>query len=127
MRGFIGISRQVLDSGPQRLYDKSGCFYTCEHRSFDLKVVANNIMQIGTIADRNYTHKVLFYASPQGEEVRTETYIYDFYNLIGDIGGVLGLLLGASLLSVYDETKDFCVKWWQKRNVHAEESKEDVE
>ena len=28
--------------------------------------------------------------------------VYDFYNLIGDIGGVMGLLLGTSFISLYD-------------------------
>ena len=35
----------------------------------------------------------------------TEVESYDFYNFMGDVGGVFGLLLGWSLLSAYDGCK----------------------
>ncbi len=33
---------------------------------------------------------------------------YDLNNVIADIGGYLGLLLGASILSIYNYLYDFC-------------------
>ena len=30
-------------------------------------------------------------------------YVHDFYSFFADIGGYIGLLLGSSLLSLYDE------------------------
>ena len=30
-------------------------------------------------------------------------YVHDFYTFFADIGGYMGLLLGSSLLSLYDE------------------------
>ena len=45
----------------------------------------------------------------QATPVETEIYIYDFNNLIGDVGGILGLLLGASLMSAIDFVIN-CVK-----------------
>ena len=43
----------------------------------------------------------MFFAKSEVIQER-EVLVYDFYDLIGDIGGYLGLLLGASLLSIYD-------------------------
>ena len=34
--------------------------------------------------------------------MREHVYAYDFWNLISDFGGYLGLLLGYSLLAFYD-------------------------
>ena len=42
---------------------------------------------------------------------RTQYVTYDSQNLIADIGGYLGLLLGQSLLSFYDSAKEL----WQAR------------
>jgi hypothetical protein len=37
----------------------------------------------------------------------SETVIYSFESLIGDVGGSLGLLLGASILSIYDDLIEY--------------------
>ena len=50
------------------------------------------------------------------DRIETENYIYDFYNMIGDVGGVLGLLLGASIMSLYDDL----IKYVEKKRRRAE-------
>ena len=47
------------------------------------------------------TSLVLF-LSPESIVHQTEVLSYDFYDLIGNIGGFLGLLMGASILSLWD-------------------------
>ena len=39
-----------------------------------------------------------------------ETYVYDTGSLIGDVGGYLGLFLGASTLSLYQMGQNFMVR-----------------
>ena len=53
--------------------------------------------------------------------------MYDFNNLIADIGGYLGLLMGQSILALYDLGADYvktCLLWYRKyfrvcRKCHA--------
>jgi hypothetical protein len=44
-------------------------------------------------------------------EVREELKLYGFSNFVADVGGSLGLLLGASLLSIFD----WCVEFLDAR------------
>ncbi len=53
---------------------------------------------------------VWFYLAPGGLIVEKEILVYDFYDLIGNVGGFLGLFLGVSVLSIYDGINDS----WQK-------------
>ena len=61
------------------------------------------------------THTQIYLTS-MADRIETENYIYDFYNMIGDVGGVLGLLLGASIMSLYDDL----IKYVEKKRRRAE-------
>ena len=58
------------------------------------------------------TSLVLF-LSPESVIHQTEVLAFDFYDLIGNIGGFLGLFLGASILSMWDivtsRAKKMCI------------------
>ncbi len=38
-------------------------------------------------------------------QATSEVLAYDFYDLVGNVGGFLGLFLGVSILSLYDGAK----------------------
>ena len=40
-------------------------------------------------------------------EIKEEIVLYNFNNFIGEVGGHLGLLLGCSILSLYDSVYDY--------------------
>ena len=46
--------------------------------------------------------------------VRKQYVIYDFNSFIADVGGFMGLLLGFSLLSIYDEIEGLIKKLKKK-------------
>jgi hypothetical protein len=52
-----------------------------------------------------------FFLSPNGVTRRMEVLVYDANYLIGNIGGFLGLFLGASLLSIYDSILEKALKF----------------
>ncbi len=35
----------------------------------------------------------------------SEALVYDFYDLVGNVGGFLGLFLGVSILSLFDDAR----------------------
>jgi hypothetical protein len=55
--------------------------------------------------------EVLF-TSMQVSEIR-EIVTYTWANFLGDLGGVLGLFLGASLFTVMEFVEFFFVLWWK--------------
>jgi len=63
--------------------------------------------RVEKLANKGEPFHLLFalYLSPNGVIISKETMAYDFQDFIGDVGGFLGLFLGASLLSVYDEVR----------------------
>ena len=55
-------------------------------------------------------HVDMFFAKSEVIQER-EVLIYDFYDMVGDVGGYLGLLLGVSLLSIYEVIVNFGMKY----------------
>ncbi len=80
-----------------------GCYYSCEYTSYSSRVTFENAFADAPGVDEaGFAVQAWVHLSPKATEVRTEIVVYDFYSLIGDIGGVMGLLLGTSFLSLYD-------------------------
>ena len=55
----------------------------------------------------DYKLTLYFTKAEVTEEVEFE--VYDYNNLIADIGGFLGLLLGVSCVAIYDFLVNFCL------------------
>ncbi len=86
----------------------AGCYYSCYYTSYSSKVTfENRFADDPSIDQANFTVQTWIHLSPKATEVRTEIVVYDFYSLIGDIGGVMGLLLGTSFISLYDIVQEF--------------------
>ena len=47
-------------------------------------------------------------------DVLEEKPLYDSNNFVADVGGYLGLLLGASVLTIYQDILDFLLKKWTR-------------
>lgn len=45
---------------------------------------------------------MIFYFREPVVETRKQVYIYGFVNFVAEVGGYMGLLLGMSLLSIYE-------------------------
>ncbi len=57
---------------------------------------------------------VFLFLSSGGVPYEEEVLVFDFFDLIGNIGGFLGLCLGASILSMFDEGKRITDRLLQK-------------
>ncbi len=54
------------------------------------------------------------YLAPGAIPVETEVQVFDFLDLVGNVGGFLGLLLGASILTIMDGLKEATEKYLTK-------------
>jgi hypothetical protein len=62
------------------------------------------------------TYVVHLYLSEGSLQYQEEVLVFDFNDLVGNVGGYLGLLLGTSLLSMLDWSHD-AARYLNKRNV----------
>ena len=56
--------------------------------------------------------------------IAKDVVFYDGYDTIGDIGGYMGLLLGASLLSIYDSVSELLKSIFKKKRKEGQLSSE---
>ena len=63
---------------------------------------------------------VAFFFSETHLEVRRDIYIYEMENFVAEVGGFLGLLLGASIFTVFDMTMEYVKK---KKLLQSEKSR----
>ena len=81
-----------------------GCLPSCQRNEFTANVV-NRAERPSKPA--GFFAVSFFYASGRYVE-KTYYYVYDWVHLLADLGGYMGLLLGFSLLSIYDGIKGLC-------------------
>ena len=78
-----------------------GCFTSnCDYVSY--QVLKQDRDVLGNMAKNGSTVVQLILQKPLKTTVYKHMMAYGFSNFVADFGGYLGLLLGASLLSIYD-------------------------
>ena len=108
MRNLNKILVELKHADDKTIYELTGCLASCERHEyqgfeyyrFDVTsqrcdILAAKGLPCGLtlkpeINDRSYEEKVQYV-------------VYDFNSFIADVGGFMGLLLGFSMLSIYDE------------------------
>ena len=75
----------------------TGCLSACKKYKIDL-------MNEDVSGEVNTTEAHLIFAINDGYFIEEEQYmIYDFNSFVADTGGYMGLILGCSFLSIYDQ------------------------
>ncbi len=69
------------------------------HQEYKIKAMESGVNEWSR---HNYSLGLSIYLSPEGLKERTEVLQFDALDLVGNIGGFLGLLLGWSALSVLE-------------------------
>jgi hypothetical protein len=108
------------------IFENMGCLSSCKKTKYILNPLS------GLVTKNKYSpnrFKIkLFFSSGRYNE-KTQYWIYDMNNLIADIGGYLGLLLGYSLLSLYNRMVENIVSRFEDhhQNKSPKENSEDIE
>ncbi len=83
---------------------RTGCLRPCVHQTFTFNrrfLVSRSFLSSAGAGIENITVVGIGLYSANARNV-TETYLYSVTNLVGEVGGAMGLFLGVSLVSMYD-------------------------
>ena len=99
---FANISKEFEEADANAVYEKTGCLASCEKDEYN-PIVADKMTEV--MKEPYDTH--LDFRMMVGSYQEMEQYLlYDSDSFIADVGGFMGLLLGFSVLSIYNEIVD---------------------
>ena len=106
---FANISIEFEEADANAVYEKTGCLASCEKDEYN-PMVADKMTEVRKEVE-GYTgipwDTQLDFRMMAGSYLEMEQYlVYDSDSFIADVGGFMGLLLGFSVLSIYNEIVD---------------------
>ena len=102
-RFFENIYFLLVQSVLQEIVKTTSCRPPCSYTEyrFDKKP--------SVFGENNVTRELVLWLSTPYMLLETEQYLYPFKSLVADVGGILGLFLGFSLMTVWDIIDMFTV------------------
>merc|ERR1712061_542020 len=95
----------MTDKSEDEIYNLTGCIPLCKRDEIHVESTGDFNKRIYPSKNSKLTLTFIF---KDGSYQEVQEYIvYDIYSFIADVGGYLGLLLGYSLLSIYQDV----TKW----------------
>ena len=113
LRSLANITSRFTQSNAKEIYETTGCLACCERDEY--KTLDGVLTQ--KLSDPIKDLHITFLIASGSYEEKEEYLLYDSQSFMADIGGFLGLLLGWSLFSIYNELVDLVVrfKYWMTR------------
>ena len=99
---FADISNEFEEADANTVYQKTGCLASCEKDEYH-DMVANKMTENRKAPHDTHLDFRMMVASYQEME---QYLLYDSNSFIADVGGFMGLLLGFSVFSIYNEIVD---------------------
>ena len=113
------FSYTMMKLSGEKISNMTKCPSSCDRNTFEVRPIytKDNFVNKAILNSTNIPDEVVmanfFYSSTVYDE--QEQYLaYDTNTLFSDVGGTLGLLLGHSFLSCYDELKEIAVILYKK-------------
>ena len=100
LRNLTSIVSKLHEADARTIYEQTGCLASCERYEYD-RIDSEMSSHSAIFTPPHLTMEFLMV--DKSIEDRKQYVIYDFTSFIADVGGLLGLLLGFSILSIYDE------------------------
>ena len=102
---LYNLSHALEEAHDTSIYEMTGCMSSCEKDKFELIQVARSRP---TKPVQQYCKALVSIQIDDKSFIEEEQYyVYTFNNFIADVGGYMGLLLGSSILSIYDEIENY--------------------
>ena len=103
LNALKNITTKLKYANAKTIYDLTGCLASCKRNEY-AKIVGSFVTDDYCYPGPYPYDLQLDFKITTGSYKEEEQYmIYDFTSFIGDAGGILGLLLGCSVLSLYNE------------------------
>ena len=106
---FIRAYDKIVSLSPTSISKETGCLPSCKRNEYKVKVINRGDYP------NEYGHTMFmgYFYIPSGRYIKKDYYYtYGFDSYIADVGGLIGLFLGHSLLSIYD----FLKQGWKNKN-----------
>ena len=103
LRNLTSITRKLHEADATTIYNLTGCLASCDRYEYHRIDSQMTSASAGMFLPSHLT--MTFSMVDKSIEDRHQYVIYDFNSFIADVGGLMGLLLGFSILSIYDEVE----------------------
>ena len=110
LKQFRSTSKKLQYADASKIYSMSGCLSSCEKDKYHMEVTDRS----SKLDKGNNTLSLTFYIKDSSYTEEEQYIIYDFNSFIADVGGYMGLLLGSSFLSLYDELESCLITFRKK-------------
>ena len=101
LEAFTNVSTLLEQAGSSGVYQMTGCLSPCEKYKYDATL---ENWSDDTIFNNIYSQVLFVFTMYERSYIEEEQYIiYDGNSFLADIGGFLGLVLGSSMLNIFDE------------------------
>ena len=105
---FLEAYDEIASLSGFSIAKKTGCLPSCTINEFTMNVVSRMLFHFPDVGPQFNSY--FFYPGARYQE-KVYFYLYDFTSYIADAGGLVGLFLGFSILSIYDGLKNV----WKNR------------
>ena len=110
LAGLKSVISEVKSWGETMFISNTGCVPACSNPTYSVTVRSQWVSPASKVPGARLSLHLV--APRAAETIRTDFLVYDGFSLAGDVGGMLGMLLGASVLSAHDLVEE----WWLRLN-----------
>ena len=105
LQHFTRILRNLTHADDTTIYEQTGCLGSCErHEYHEFEYHRNDLVWMMCQGGNQSCELTLrLEMNDRSYEEKRQYVVYDFNSFVADVGGFMGLLLGFSMLSIYDE------------------------
>ena len=107
LKSLANLTTAFRQYSGNKIYETTGCLASCERDEYGKLDVVPSEKSSEPVKD---LHMAFLIRSGSYEE-KEEYLLYDTNSFIADIGGFMGLCLGLSLFSLYNEVVDLFIKF----------------
>lgn len=108
LQALANITRVFQNADESEIYKMTGCLSACEKDQYSLNADQWEKVYQGFGSQCEY--RIRFKIMDRTYEEQEHYVIYDTDSFFADVGGFMGLLLGSSLLSLYNEMEGLLMK-----------------
>ena len=125
-KDYMMLSKKLQYADDAKVYDMTGCLSSCEKDKFEIALTDRHdvikqsqryqeMYNVRVDPHRGFNTLDVFISIRESSYTEEEQYyIYDWNSFVADVGGYMGLIIGCSFLSLYDEMEHLLIIFLRK-------------